>query len=453
MEDLIASPPATFPGQQRPASRPLRLSWRRRLLFLSVILSVVLVLQEAAFRFFFPVPEVLFNRADYMPHLFAPEISEQRQKALCNVIVRWDLEPDGASFNHTLNLYGFRGPNFSIAPPVDRPRILFLGDSFVEGCGASDDDTLPRQFERLLSDQPTPEVLNLGGAALDFPQYWDLLRDSVRLLRPDTVFLVVFANDFAALLDLPSELPTDGLAGMSLPPLVRLNNSVPRAWQALELLARGWVLPWRYPSGPFPFFAPVPSPSNPLSSRLAPPDTDPELELAMRAGKLNPYLCGKLPVHEKFLHLPRDERGGVSNVFRWMNWYCQQHETRLLVVYIPYHGATNPLYIEAHRKLGGCEGFKIPASLSDDAHRTQQRHLAAVCRANAIPFLDSTDAFIAGERERRLFWPYDGHCNAAGYHLLAELCARQWRASRHSDSLASRNSFSPLSPQGRGEKR
>ncbi len=211
---------------------PRSLSWRRRLLFLGVILIVVLLVQEAAFRFFFPVPEVLFNRADYMPRLFDPEISVHRSKALCNVIVRWEFEPDGVAFNHTLNLYGFRGPDFSIAPPVGRPRILFLGDSFVEGCGASDDDTLPKQFERLLTAQPAPEVLNLGVAALDFPGYWDLLRDSVRLLRPDTVFLVIFANDFAALLDLPSELPTDGLAGMSLPPLVRLNDSVPRAWQA-----------------------------------------------------------------------------------------------------------------------------------------------------------------------------------------------------------------------------
>ncbi len=119
---------------------------------------------------------------------------------------------------------------------------------------------------------------------------------------------------------------------------------------------------------------------------------------------------------------------------RWMNWYCQQHDSRLIVVYIPFHAAANPFYIEAQRKFGGCEGIQVPATLSDDAHRTQQRHLAAVCRANAIPFLDTTDAFIAGERERRLFWPTDGHCNAAGYHLLAELCVRQWSDSRRSDA-------------------
>jgi hypothetical protein len=50
-----------------------------------------------------------------------------------------------------------------------------------------------------------------------------------------------------------------------------------------------------------------------------------------------------------------------------------------------------------------------------------------VCRDLGIPFLDTTEEFIEGERRgQRLYWPIDGHCNAAGYRLVADICARYW---------------------------
>jgi hypothetical protein len=107
-------------GAPHAATGPARRSTsrRRRCLFIVVVLSVFVALQEIILRFTFPVPETLFNRSDYR----APP------KPLCNVIVRWECEPDGLAFDHTLNLYGFRGPDFTIAPPTDRPRILFIGE-------------------------------------------------------------------------------------------------------------------------------------------------------------------------------------------------------------------------------------------------------------------------------------------------------------------------------------
>ncbi len=33
----------------------------------------------------------------------------------------------------------------------------------------------------------------------------------------------------------------------------------------------------------------------------------------------------------------------------------------------------------------------------------------AVCRFE-LPFVATTDEFVAGERECRLYWPTDGHC-------------------------------------------
>jgi lysophospholipase L1-like esterase len=417
--NAVSSPPAGAVAR--------RLSGRRRLLFVVVTLVVILVSQETLFRFAFPMPEVLFNRAGYMPPSFSSEVSVARATALCNVIVRWECAPDGVSFDHTLNLYGFRGPDFPIAPPADRPRILFVGDSFVEGCGASDDDTLPRQFAGLIGEQ-SAEVINLGVAAANFPEYRRLLLDAVRLLRPHTVFLVVSSNDLPAPAFDKSVPPPGGLDGLELSPFVYLNPWQPRVIQAVSLLRQGWSLPFRVHRGPFRFFAPEPDPSNPLTGSLAVAGLDPVLERAMRAGKANPHQPGTLPHFERYLREDYTKAGGVSNLLQFLAWFCGEHDTRLHMVYVPFHVAANPAYRAAQIRLGGCSAIPLPASFSDESHRAQQRHLAAACRDARLTFIDSTDAFIAGERRERLFWPTDGHCNAAGYRLLAELCARYWTA-------------------------
>jgi lysophospholipase L1-like esterase len=389
-------------------------------------LAALFIIQESLFRYLFPVPEVLFNRAAYMPAKFSTEISETRAKALCNVIVRWEFEPDGVSFDHTLNLYGFRGPDFPIKPAADRPRILFVGDSFVEGCGASDDDTLPRQFANLIGTQ-SAEVINLGVAAANFPEYLRLMLDAVPLLRPHTVFLVACSNDLPALPPFDSPVPPPGgLAALDQRDFTFLSPWQPRAAVAVSLLHEGWSLPFRVHRGPFGFFAPVPDPSNPLSSTRPVEGLDPVLERAMRAGKANPHLQGKLPVFDRNLCRDYEKAGGAANLLRFLTWFCGEYGARLLVIYVPFHVAANPAYLPAQVKLGGCAGFALPASFSDEAHRSQQRHLARECREAGLTFIDSTDTFIAGERRQRLFWPTDGHCNAEGYRLLAELCAERW---------------------------
>jgi lysophospholipase L1-like esterase len=415
------TPPSASGAGQR------RLSARRRYLFIGIILAAFFVIQEVILRFAFPLPEVLFNRVDYMRPQFAPNVSKKPLKALCNVIIRWECAPDGLSIDQTLNIYGFRGPDFIIAPPSDRPRILFIGDSFVEGCGASDDDTLPQQFSRLVTAVPAPDVLNLGISANGFPEYLKLMRDAVPLLRPSAVFVVACFNDLPMSDDTAPVPPPGDIE--SLPPhnFAVLHPYVPRAVQAVRLLSQGWTLPRRGHRGPFPF---LPSFAEPAEVE----NLDADVEEAMRTGKCNPTLAGSMPMFEKGLRHNFEKSGGAANVLRFMAWFCREHGVRLHVVYIPFHLTANPVYLPAQLKLGGHAKMKLPVSFSDDAHRRQQQHLAKVCRDADIPFLDVTDAMIAAERERRLYWPIDGHCNAHGYRVIAEACARHWMVHRPGSS-------------------
>src|SRR5438445_9294550 len=128
--------------------------------------------------------------------MFGSAFSPSSKRGLSNVRIVWESEPDGFAFEHLLNIYGFRGPDFPIDPPADRARVLFIGDSFVEGCGAAEDDTLPMQFARMV-EQPARgerrpvEAINLGVAGSNFPEYTRALKDAVALLRPADVFLLV----------------------------------------------------------------------------------------------------------------------------------------------------------------------------------------------------------------------------------------------------------------------
>lgn len=407
----------------RPAATPSppRVPRAHKRWFVVAILAAIAGLQELLFRAAFPMPEVEnFNRIDYTPTMmFSSAIAKQPLRGLSNVRIVWESEPDGMAFEHRLNIYGFRGPDFAIDPPGDRPRVLFIGDSFVEGCGAADGDTIPVQFAAALNRSRAVEAVNLGVAAANFPEYAQLFRDAVPLLKPAAVFLIVCAND----------LPAPPLALRPSAPqrmFPRLSPFVPRAGQVVYRLATGQVVPRRFTAGPFSFFAPVPSENNPLSNKPDPPGVDPAILDAMKRGKTNPWHVNLASFCERILRHDFTSDVGAGEHLRFAAEVCHRHDGRLIVVYIPHLGAANPIYLATENKLG-TPGFEGRARLDQPPYRNQQEHLAKVCHELGIPFLDTTEEFIEAEKgPQRLFWAVDTHCTAAGYRLVAELCAKYW---------------------------
>ena len=93
------------------------------------------------------------------------------------------------------NAQGFRGEDF----PPRRPgvtRVAVLGDSFTEGQGVKEADTLVRVLERLL-DREEPgrwEVLNCGRRATDFPALSDVFEQALAQ-APDLLVYAMVLND------------------------------------------------------------------------------------------------------------------------------------------------------------------------------------------------------------------------------------------------------------------
>ena len=228
-----------------------------KLLKLALALAFTLCLLEAGSRLLFPRPELEnFNRIYYTPlALFGGiEKASTTFQPISYTRLRWESIPDGFSNVVSLNIYGFRGPDFPVRP-ASKPRVIFIGDSFAEGLGVDDDDTLPAQFERLAGGRY--EVLNLGVSGTGLPEYARLARDS-RVLRPSALVIVTSWNDLPVRPD---------WAVKSVPPgPIHPSGGGSSFLAAIDELRRGRKPVTRYFKGPFPFFRAVPDSSNPFSA-------------------------------------------------------------------------------------------------------------------------------------------------------------------------------------------
>ncbi len=96
----------------------------------------------------------------------------------------------------TYNSLGFRGPEVARPKQAGLPRILFMGDSFVEGKQVADEEVVTAVLARLLRDGARPaEVINAGVAGAGTGEELILWEKLGRSLAPDLVILGFYPND------------------------------------------------------------------------------------------------------------------------------------------------------------------------------------------------------------------------------------------------------------------
>ncbi|MGC8908675.1 MAG: SGNH/GDSL hydrolase family protein [Desulfomonilaceae bacterium] len=218
---------------------------------------------EIISRIIFPVAEVCnFNRILYSPLCgsFQRNHGGIEKYWLANTSFIWNSFPDKASFVHHLNLYGFRDKDWLVRKASQ--RIMFVGDSFVEGFMSSDDATIPAGFAAESEKHGYNfEVMNMGIGGAGPLEYVKLIRDAVPIFHPDHLIVVFYANDFPA----PPISPR--LIEERLSPCYR-NAWIPRLALVSGRLLNGLPVPLRWRHGRFKFIPSIPDPANPLSNRL-----------------------------------------------------------------------------------------------------------------------------------------------------------------------------------------
>lgn len=409
--------------------KPRALSGEKKLAFGVVLLLGFLIAQELVLRLLFPVPEIAnFNRVQYsqMFHDGAKEAGQGKFLANASYIHASDPD-DGAEFVHSLNLYGFRDRQWTVKKPAGMPRIMFLGDSFVEGAMASDEYTIPEGFRASAEDKGERlDTMNMGIQAMGLPGYMFLMADAVPVFKPDVVFIVFFENDFYS----PPAFHPQLMDGrLHLP---EVNSAwTPRLLQLIRNISADRPIAYRWHSSPFSFFAALPDRRNPFADpryeEAYSQIIEPELVAAMKKGRFNPYIVDEYFHDERELRKPIN----VSSYLMAYKEFLGKHGCQMFTAYIPLNLQVSDYYLPFALKFSRRPVVK---SLTAPEYQIHREALATQCDVLDIPFLDLTPILKSLEDQgKHLYWDYDNHMRGEAYFLIgSELY--DWFASRRTDN-------------------
>ena len=385
---------------------------RKKFFFTTLFILFYVGILEILLRIAFPIPEVInFNRIYYSPII---HVSGNKLQHLSNTAFTWASDPDGVEFTHNLNIYGFRDRKWKIdKPDQDFLRVMFIGDSFVEGFMADGNETIPQGFVKSATeDNRNIESLNLGVGASQIKDYFKLIVDAVPLFKPDYLILMFYANDFV---DIP--LFDSSLLSPSFTPEFSSSLS-PRLYYIIKDLMEGNTVPHVWRSSPFPYFDPVPDPRNPWSAEknggYFNKFVAPEIAHAMKKGRFNPYVVNFYIINKKQLVKPFNIIPHLTAVKRFVH----NNSSRLLICYIPSRNQVSDAYLSFESEY--CVE-KNPSSLKGESYQIHADILEKSCRKLKIPFFDLTPIFREYETKGiRLYWNYDEHMKGKGYLLTGK---------------------------------
>lgn len=384
----------------------------KRILKISFYLLLLFLFQEVVFRFAFPITELAnFDRVNYLSLKQKPEdrIPFGRSKWY------WQSFPDTAiAFEHQLNSYGFRDTEWKTKAPKGKKRLLMVGDSFVEGVMAPQNQSLPEAFKTAGAEKNW-EVMNAGILGTGIEAYLQLVADAVPIFKPDVVMVAVFANDFTSR---PIAIPEDRLV-----PEYHSFWS-PRLWQWWQAYQHDRAMAFRWELKSKPWLPAVPAPNHPWTKRgdELRPHVTAHLAEAIEEGKLNFYRTNEILQHAQKLRQPSN----LLPALRFLKSFTQKHGSELVIVYLPARHQVTNYYYQFDRKL--CQ-INCPDNLdlTGAAYHANRLKFANDCQRLDLAFLDLTATVLAHEKAgNHLFWSYDDHFRPHGYSVAGYELFRQW---------------------------
>ncbi len=358
------------------------------------------------FSLCFPLAEVdNVNRSFYTP---VPSNVEP-WKPIRYETLTYTSAPDSMYTSyHRLNQYGFRDDDWSLAKPTGKKRVLFVGDSFVEGAMCDVERSIPQSFAASAGAEMV-QVMNAGISGAGLPEYAQLMHALIPTFRPDAVILVLFANDIG---QRQARIPTDEFVPR------RSNRFLPRVVHVISRLADGQSPGFRW--GPHrPLNPAVPDPANHWSllyDQYA-PHVDPALVKHMQAGHFNIWRINYLKFEEVNLKRP----AMLDAFFQQLKTYTDKYTTELMVCYIPSRNQITRHYLPYD--LLSCQILCSDSmDLTQEPYQIHRRYLDTICQQNHIPFLDLTGFLQANEkRGQHMYWQYDDHFRPQTYRLAGQV--------------------------------
>ena len=265
-------------------------------------------------------------------------------------------------FQYRHNSLGFRDAEHAPAKPKDTFRILGLGDSFTYGVGAAFDETYLSQLQGMLGRRPgahpRTEVIQAGIPGF-FPELERILLERcARQFDPDLILVGFLPNDVI-----------DAFYGADALRVSKLGYLTTR--QAAEVGETG---AWLY-----------------VHSHAARMVLRKVIAWRARQGRRDrwPEVFKPDGFHENDWREVEAQYDGMIRIAR-------RHGAAIVFVHIPQKGPWD-------------ESASYPGS-----------RLSRWCADRGVAFVDTLPALEAAAADLTLYWPKDGHCNAAGYRVIAQ---------------------------------
>ncbi len=388
---------------------------RKKRVKIILYILVVFLFQEVVIRYCYPLPELSnFDRINYMV------LNPQGKKYFHfrNSNWYWHSTLDTvAQFEHRLNMYGFRDKEWSIEKMPGTKRVFFIGDSFVEGIMAKQNETIPTAFSQA-SGEDNYEVFNCGIAGVGLDAYVQFMADAIPVYKPDIVFLCIYANDLS-----PKSAPRQPVDKE----LINYPMMRPRFLEVHKQSKTNGDLRalWSDETSK-PFFQPCPDNGNPWTNREDELKQliDREMAQTIIDGNLSPYRAGGFLHEIENLNQPP----ALGTMLPYLKEICRNNGAEPIVVYIPSRNQVTDYYHPYEQALSNIHDSLTP-DLTSEAYQLHQRVLSYQCQDFGIHFIDLTGVVKENEtRGNRLYWNYDEHMRGKGYQLLGKNIWQQWNA-------------------------
>lgn len=320
----------------------------------------------------------------------------------------WRSTPDtSAIFKHYMNQYGFRDKEWFIEKKADQKRALFIGDSFVEGVMAEQDETIPLAFEK--ASNGTFETFNGGMLGCGLTIYLQLAADMIPVYKPDIAYLCIYANDFGK--DIP-RVPEYYLEPEYF------NKYTPRLIEIFNQMNTYGPLNFRWKNDSSPYLPAIPHKRNPWSNNEPYLKDHATSTLAedMKQSLFNPFLVNSLAKEAQYLKA-KPPLGETVGFFKYV---CEQNGTKPIIVYIPSRNQVTDYYLPFEKEycLNLCNGIE---SLTTPDYQIHQQFLKKECESLQVQLIDLTATVKDKETKGiHLYWDYDQHMRAKGYQLLGQ---------------------------------
>jgi hypothetical protein len=336
----------------------------------------------------------------------------------------------GATSFVTYNSAGFRDVEHA-APKVDgRPRMVVLGDSFMEGYSVELEESFHRRLEQRLNESALPvETINLGVGGYGTLQQLLLYREVARRYAPQLVLLGVYLDNDVRnnSAELESKLGRRGVKTESRPflepgepgswsltdvdydgALRRYNEGRKRREDLWHRLAARSALLHQILSGLRGLSRSIAGQRSPSAASGTDGATGERERRELASNGV--HYCEEPPVYTRAWEL-------TERILLRLNQEVQEDGARLVVFTVPAHREVNRSALRravAETQTGG--GLCLEEAIAYD-------RLAELLARLEIELVDLLEGFrsVAAEDEAPLFRRGDRHWNPHGHALAAEL--------------------------------